>query len=303
MGGAINNKKKRAAITGAVVIVMSVLLVIGLGELAAWRNASSGYRLHLRFNFLNNLQKQAPVKLAGGRDIGFVEKIYQKDMQTYVQVYIENDLKDRIPVKPETQFAIFTTSLVGQKYINLYLPPAEPGDTFFQDGDIAEGIDPPSLDQMLLAVSSWFGGSSTEDVISSIGSKTDDFIKSFNAMINENQKDVSALFVDNKASFTSIQQKMNILMARAKSLSNDMDEISRSNKNDIHTILNNINEIDSSLDKITNSVKTGEGTVGKFLEDKQIKKNVDLSVKYAKDFVRCMREQPWVLMYKKPCKF
>ncbi len=99
------DRKTRVAV-GLMTVISIGTFVALLATLGRWQMSGEGVRLNLRFRFLNNLSQGAPVRISGGLPVGYVEKIYQKDLRTYVQIYLNKDLREKIPKRTETVFAI-----------------------------------------------------------------------------------------------------------------------------------------------------------------------------------------------------
>ena len=254
--------------------------------------------LILNITFLNNLSEGAPVRIAGGVNVGYVDKIYQKDLETYVTIYINNTLKDRIPKNSETRFDIFTQGLMGQKYINIYIPAAKEGDVFYKDGDEAIGYDPPSIDQMLISFSSWFDGKNGGQVLAEIVQETKKFVTTLNEILSENRADIRSTVQHTRESLTTISTQLNTLMTRLNVLTQDLSEISTQNKEDIKIMLQNIALISNDLNDITKKINSGKGTIGKIVQDEKLYENVYQTVKNANELFYKLKKEPWRLMFK-----
>ena len=113
-------KLSNEARVGLMVTVSFTVFIVLVGLLAKFNISRSGYQLRVYFGFLNDLRKGAPVKIAGGIRIGQVVDIKQSGEKTEVTVWIENKYK----LIKSTKFAIFTTGLIGEKYINVFVPPS-----------------------------------------------------------------------------------------------------------------------------------------------------------------------------------
>jgi phospholipid/cholesterol/gamma-HCH transport system substrate-binding protein len=258
----------------------------------------AGFVVNIKFNFLNNLGVNAPVKVAGGIPVGYVSAIYQKDLQTYASVYLKKDLENKIPKRPETVFTIFSSSLMGQKYINLTIPPAIEGDEFLKEGDEWVGVDPPSLDQMMLAFSSWFDGKNGGQILAEIITETKLFISNLNAIAAENRSDIRLTVKQARESFTALTQQIDVLMAKLTILSTNFTDISTKNKDDIQVMLANLSQISSELNTITQRINSGKGTVGKFLSDEEIYQTANDTLANARDLFLKLKQNPWMLLYK-----
>jgi len=290
--------RKVAIRVGAFVVVTLVVLIVMIAFVSRMQMKKAGFNLHIKFNFLNNLSINAPVKIAGGIPVGFVSAIYQKDLQTYVTLYIKKDLQDRIPKRPETIFTIFSSSLMGQKYVNVVIPPSQEGDEFLKDGDEWVGIDPPSLDQMMLAFSSWFDGKNGGQVVAEIMQQTQQFIANLNAIAAENRNDIRLTVKTARESFTTLATQLDLLMAKLTILSTNFSDISVKNKEDIEIMLANIAQISREMNTITQRVNSGKGTVGKFLADEELYKTANETLVNARDLFQKLKQNPWMLLYK-----
>lgn len=294
----MESTRKRAIWVGGMVIVGLTVFIILIGILSRWQMERAGFRMQLKFSFLNNLSEGSPVLIAGGIKVGFVEKIYQKDLQTYVQIYLNSELENKIPKKPESVFSIFTTGMMGEKYINLNIGKVEEGDTFFQDGDVWTGVNPPSIDQMMLAFSSWFDGKNGGQVIAEIMQETGKFISNLNAIATENRQDIRLTVKEARVTFANLSRQADTLMQKLNVLSGNISDISSRNKEDIEIMLSSLATVSNELNLITQRINSGRGTIGKFLNDDEIYKNANEAMVNAKEFFRVLKEKPYILLYK-----
>ena len=284
---------------GFMVLTSFLLFIVALGFISRWNLSRKGFMINVQFSFLNNLDEGAPVVVAGGINIGHVQEIYQKNLKTYAKIYIENSLVGKIPKNKETQFAIFTEGLIGQKYVNLNIGDIQEGDEFFQDGDETIGIDPPSIDQMLLAFSSWFDGKSGGQVLAQIVHETKLFIDNLNSIVSENKKDISLTIQTTRKSITSLSKQLNILVSRLNILSKNFADISNKNKQDIEIMLANISLISRDLNLITKRISSGKGSIGKFLTDDELYTDARETIKNARELFDILKSDPWRLLYKR----
>jgi len=294
----MDETKKVAIRVGAFVVVTLVVFVMMFAFVSRMQMKRAGFNLQIKFNFLNNLGINAPVKVAGGIPIGFVTRIYQKDLQTYVTVYLKKELENKIPKNPGTVFTIFSSSLMGQKYINVTIPPASEGDEFLKDDDEWVGIDPPSLDQMMLAFSSWFDGKNGGQVLAEIMQQTQLFIGNLNAIAAENRGDIRLTVKQAKESFSTLATQLDLLMAKLTILSTNFSDISVKNKEDIEIMLANIAQISKEMNTIAQRVNSGKGSAGKFLSDDELYQTANETLANARDLFQKLKQNPWMLLYK-----
>lgn len=293
------DKDKKTRVAVGVMSLISITTFIGLlAVLGRWQMSGEGVRLNLKFRFLNNLSTGAPVRISGGLPVGYVEKIFQKDLKTYVQIYLTKDLQGKIPKRVETVFAIYTTGLMGQKYINITIPEAKPSEVYFQDGDEWVGIDPPSIDQMMMAFSSWFDGKNGGQVLAEIMKETETFLSNLNGIVNENRGDIRQTIRQARESFTSLSGQLDTLMQKLNILSKNFTDISNQNKQDIQIMLENMSKISRDLNLITQRVNSGRGSVGLMIQDEELYKNANDAARHAKELFRKLEENPSLFLNK-----
>ncbi|HRP70519.1 MAG TPA: MlaD family protein, partial [Turneriella sp.] len=264
------DKERKIRLTVGIMTLVSLATFVALlAILGRWQMAGDGLKINLRFRFLNNLSTGAPVRISGGLPVGFVESIYQKDLKTYVQISLKKELLNKIPKRAETVFAIYTTGLMGQKYINITVPDGKENEVYFQSGDEWVGIDPPSVDQMMMAFSSWFDGKNGGQVLAEIMKETETFLSNLNSIVNENRGDIRTTIKQARASFTSLSAQLDTLMQKLNILSKNFTDISNQNKQDIQIMLENMSKISRDLNLITQRINSGRGSVGKLIQDEE----------------------------------
>lgn len=292
-------KDKRTRIAVGIMTIISVTTFVALlAVLGRWQVSGEGMHLSLKFRFLNNLATGAPVRISGGLPVGFVESIYQKDLKTYVMISLSKDLRGKIPKRVETVFAIYTTGLMGQKYINITIPDAKPDEVYFTDGDEWVGIDPPSIDQMMMAFSSWFDGKNGGQVLAEIMKETETFLANLNGIVNENRGDIRQTIRQARESFTSLSAQLDTLMQKLNILSKNFTDISNQNKQDIQIMLENMSKISRDLNLITQRVNSGRGSVGKLIQDEELYKNANEAAYHARELFRKLEENPSLFLNK-----
>ncbi|MCB1147151.1 MAG: MCE family protein, partial [Leptospiraceae bacterium] len=146
----MQKNRHQLALTGFLAIFISALVITAAAAFAGWQIKKDGFRITARFNFLGNLMEGAPVLIAGCIQVGKVEEIYQENLHTRLTLYLDSSLEGKIPNNSNTRVSVFTNNLLGEKYISLVPGEVQPGDRFLQEGDEIRGIDPPSVDQMML---------------------------------------------------------------------------------------------------------------------------------------------------------
>ncbi len=292
-------EERRASLwAGTAVVISLVAFLVILNVYVNWKSSSDGFLIHLKFNFLNGVTIGSPVKLSGGRNIGKVHDMYQKNLQTFLVLKLGNEMQGKIPVNDDTKFAIFSTSLFGQKYINLEMNPARPGEKVLGHNDVFTGVDPPSIDAMLTSLSYWFEGKSEEEVIAGMRNKMNLLSVLFASMMQENREDVSYISGVLKVYYDNLGPKLKIIETRLEESSQVIKGVSRE---DLLAISRNMETIATNYDSMQAAVRMQKGSAGKILSDNKIKKNMDEAVRYSKEFIQCINEHPLVLVYRESC--
>jgi phospholipid/cholesterol/gamma-HCH transport system substrate-binding protein len=295
--------RKRSIRAGAYVLIGFLILVVGSIVGARLHTARSGFTIDVAFSFLSNLTKNARVLLAGGREIGYVQDIFQKDRQTYVRLYLENTLKGVMPDNSETQIAIFSNNLMGQKYINIQFKEKLAGDKMIEPGQVVRGISPPSFEQMMLSFSSWFEGRSAGEVAEQIFAKAGLLRANIDAVVAENRDDLAVTMSGAKSYFSTISGQFEGLKTNISVIARNSEEILTAQQQSLAQLVANTASMAQNLESLEKALSTNRGTLGKFnKESKQLRDNIRLTIEYSRSFIKCIQERPWVIIYKESCK-
>jgi ABC-type transporter Mla subunit MlaD len=235
-------KLSNEARVGLLVTVSFTIFIVMVGVLAKINIAQSGNTLRVYFGFLNDLRKGAPVKIAGGITIGQVQDIKQSGEKTQVDIWVDKKFK----LIKKTKFAIFTTGIIGEKYINVFVPPSYDVEEFFNNGDMVYGIDPPSFDQMMLTFQGFLDKEGSQ-ILAEIFQNSNQFVNNLNKITAENRGDIRTSVVMLKGMIGTLTVKSQQLMDQLNQLTRNMAELSEKNKQDVSIALRQISETTSSL--------------------------------------------------------
>jgi phospholipid/cholesterol/gamma-HCH transport system substrate-binding protein len=277
-------------------ITISFTIFIALVAVLAKINVSrSGYSLRIYFGFLNDLRVSAPVKIAGGIKIGQVESIKQSGEKTEVTVWIDNKFR----LIKTTKFAIFTSGLIGEKYINVFVPPSSNVDEFLADGDRVYGLDPASFDQMMLTFQSFLQDENGGEMLAEIFQNSKMFVENLNNMSLDNKDDIRKTILAAKAMMIMLSEQSRLLMVQLNRMSVNVADLTEKNKEEISITMRNLSELTSNLNKIVFRLERGRGTLGKLLTDEEIYDNLKDASISAKDLFRNLKQDPSKLLFQK----
>lgn len=278
---------------GLLITVSFTVFILLVAVLAKINVSRSGYNLNIHFGFLNDLREGAPVKIAGGIRIGQVEKISQSGEKTEVSVWIDNKFR----LIKTTQFAIFTTGMIGEKYINVFVPPSADVETFLSDGDRIYGIDPASFDQMMLTFQSFLQDKNGGQILAEIFQNSSKFVDNLNLIVDDNKYDVRKSVLHLKTMIGTLAVQTKTFMEQLNILTGNMSQLSEKNKEDISIAIKNLSQITSDLNKIIFRIESGRGTLGKLLADEEIYENLKDASVSAKDLFHSLKNDPSKLLF------
>ncbi len=286
----LNNEAK----VGLMIIIGFTLFIVVVGMLAKINISQSGYTLRVYFSFLNDLRKGAPVKIAGGIKIGYVDSIKQSGEKTEVTVWIEK----KYSLIKNSKFAIFTSGLIGEKYINVFVPPSTEVEDFLKEGDKIYGMDPASFDQMMMTFQAFMQDESGGQVLAEIFQNSKKFVVNLNKIADDNKYDIRKAIITAKEMVANLNYQSNIMMAHVNKLSKNLSDLSEKNKDDVSITLRNLSEISTNLNKIIFRIEKGRGTLGRLLNEEDIYNNLKDASRSAKDLFRELKQDPSKLLFR-----
>jgi len=295
---------RRASIrAGAIVLLGFLVLILGAIIGARIHTARAGFTIDVAFSFLSNLTRNAKVLLAGGREVGYVQDIFQKDQQTYVRLYLQNSLRGKMPNTSDTQISIFSNNLMGQKYVNIQFQDLKPNQPVIEPGQVIRGISPPSFEQMMLSFSSWFEGRSAGEVAELIFAKAGLLRANVDAVMNENREDLAATLTGAKNYFTTISGQFEVLKTNVSLIARNSEEILTAQQQSLTQLISNSAAMAQNLEALEKALSHNRGSLGKFSkESKALRENVRQTIEYSRSFIKCIQERPWVIIYKESCR-
>jgi phospholipid/cholesterol/gamma-HCH transport system substrate-binding protein len=285
----INNEAK----VGLMITISFSIFITLIALLAKINVSQTGYKIKVYFGFLNDLRVGSPVKIAGGIRIGQVESIKQSGEKSEVTVWIDRKFK----LIKTTKFAIFTSGLIGEKYVNVFVPPSADVDEFLEDNDRVFGIDPASLDQMMMTFQSFMQDQSGGEILAEIFQNSKKFVQHLNEIAEDNKYDIRRSILAAKAMIVLLSYQSKIFMNNLNKFTKNMADLSERNKEEISITLRNLSEITMSINKIVFRLEKGRGTVGKLLVEEEVYENLKDASESAKDLFNALKKDPSKLFF------
>lgn len=286
-------KLNSEAKVGLMVMLSFTIFITFVALLAKINVARSGYNLRLYFGFLNGLSIGAPVRIAGGVKIGQVESISHSGEKTEVVIWIDNNYT----LLKTAKFAIFTTGLIGEKYINVFIPPSINVDDFFQDGEKVYAIDPASFDQMMLSFQAFLQDESGSQLLAKIFQNSEKFVENLNKISDENKDDIRQSVSGARWMITQTSDQLSQIMANLNRLSVNVADLSDKNREEISITMRNLSELSVNLNKIVYRLENGRGTLGKLLIEEEVYNNLKDASVSARELFRSLKQDPSKLFF------
>lgn len=281
------SRETRVGLTALAGLLAACVLVIFLGR---FHISSPGYKVMVKFRYVDSLKTAAPVLFGGGVRIGEVEDIRMVDGRVGVSIHVNKGVA--IPV--DSVISIHTSGILGEKYVQVGAGDASKG--LLAEGAEVEGVDPGSLDRTLqrvealtefleplLADPKFRGG--VQGILKGMAKLTDDL----GGMIAENRGDVRASVRDLKALTSDLRSRTGEL---GPMLKNANTILSDANTRKVVASLSSLESSLAKLDKILTQIENKKGTVGVLVFDDETGENLRV-------LLSDLKRHPWKLLWKK----
>jgi phospholipid/cholesterol/gamma-HCH transport system substrate-binding protein len=210
---------------GALVLVAAGLLVAFLFVLGNL-SLSSGWRFYVDFDFSGNIQPGAPVKVSGIK-VGKVEAVdfwggkMDPTVNRRVQVRLKVWVEDRVKesIRQDAEYFVNTAGVLGEQYLEI-----QPGNWEkppLAPNSVVRGVDPPRIDLIV--------------------ARAYEFLDSITSLLRDD-KDVIRDFLKNGASVVRT-----------------LDGILGENKQQIGSLINNLDKFTAETTKLVIDVRSGIG--------------------------------------------
>jgi phospholipid/cholesterol/gamma-HCH transport system substrate-binding protein len=265
-----------------------------------------GYKLSIEYDFLDNLQLGAKVKISGGPSIGYINNLDFKDGKIIVQVLIDGKYK----INRDAVFNIYSTSLVGQKYINVsgYNPSIT--NNYYTNNETIEGITPigfaRAIELLGAGVKNLMGQNNTDMAtkLKNVFANTADLIEGLNHMVNDNSKDIRqsiSAFSKTMNSTGDMMAKVNNTLGNIEAISKKLNSTVNSlDVDQLKSIVSNVNDITYQLKTISadlNQLSHDENTPLGMIRDSNVRTRLDNIIKNFEGFSEKIKNNPNALIW------
>jgi phospholipid/cholesterol/gamma-HCH transport system substrate-binding protein len=254
-----------------------IVLAVLIWKIEDFRFGVKGQRLHAIFDSVAGLDNKASVRIAGVR-VGEVKSVGLQGTRARISLVLDKP----IPLTVGTTARIANLGLLGEKYVEII--PGPPNAPPLPEGATLAGTTPPSIDDAMAKINDI--GSSIQKVTSQLaGSDVAGGIGRLLADIQLTSAEIRALVAENRANVSSSVRNIDVLTATlarelprlASQTQAALDQIStlvRENRGNVSDSLGNIRELTAklqtsadNLNKISGTIASGKGTIGKLVND------------------------------------
>jgi phospholipid/cholesterol/gamma-HCH transport system substrate-binding protein len=265
----------KVGIFATIILAVLGLLIWKVEDLNPFK--SKGQRIDAVFSSVAGLDDKASVRVAGVK-VGQVDGLGLQGNRARVTL----KLNEPIPLTVGTTARIANLGLLGEKYVELV--PGPPGAAPLPPDAVLIGTTPPSLDDAMAKINDI--GASIQEVTGQL--KDNDVGGGINSLIHDIQltsAELRALIAENRANVASgvrnFDQLSAILVRELPRLASQtnraLDQISTlvaENRGNVGSTTANLKELTSklqtsadNLNRISGKIASGEGTIGKLVND------------------------------------
>ena len=285
-------------VVAGLAVVMAMVLLIGQ---FAWFQKS--YTIYADFTDIEMLDTDFPVRLAGVkvgrvRDIQFVED----------KVRVAMSIKQEIGIREDAVITITTGIILGETYVQISI--GSPTAPYLENGTIVQGVDPVSTDRLMTTVQSVADRmdrlSASMDAILGEKEKADlreiiattrKLTDNIETITRENADNVRETILAYKQAAADLSQNLNRLSENMNKLVAKLSDVVDENRANVKEATETFSRVGpqleetiATLERITEKIDAGEGTIGKLVSEETIYEDARLALEDASDAFTSVRE-------------
>ncbi len=271
------NQVVKVGLFATICLIVLAVLVWKIEDLNPF--AKDDKKIQAEFDSVAGLDDKATVRVAGVR-VGRVDSVGLSGRRARVTLVLEQ------PVNlTEGSYArVANLGLLGEKYIELIPGPLDA--PLLAPGAVLPGKTPPSIDEAIAKINDI--GTSIQQITGSLsGASLGDSINRLISEFELTSREIRLVVAENRANLSSTLANANqasaILASELPRLADQMDRTLRQietlvadNRGNVSTSLANIREVTDRLqvsvdnvNKISGKIASGEGTIGKLVNDEK----------------------------------
>jgi phospholipid/cholesterol/gamma-HCH transport system substrate-binding protein len=300
-------KLNAEAKVGLLVLVGSVLLLYMIFAVGKYQfGEKKGYTLQAVFDSVAGLDTKSAVRMAGVK-IGLVEGVELEDSRAKVTMRIDPEVQ----IKRGTEAMIKTKGLLGEKYVE-FVPvalegkpsqqPSAAGESIYHDGDRVQAtVSPSDIDKLINQLSSI--SDDIKQVTSSLSQVlgTEQGERSMEDILNDLRQTTANI----KDFSITLQGDGSEMVTRLNELVANLNGVVGENRDNLKVTLENVKEASksaemalASIENATRKIDTGQGTLGKLVNDEGMYNNIDSAAKGLSDYTSRIERMKTVIGFR-----
>ena len=279
-------------------VVFSTLLIFfyGIRFLQNETFQKSTFSFNVVFNDLQGLDVSDDVKMLG-KKIGRISGTKIIGQKIAVELTIDNSFAFKIPIDSEIE--ITQSDLMGGKFISIY--PGKDNDKYILDGETIAGKNAEivSLTQDI--------GDLAKRLNDTFGDNQKGQIKSTIANIQSTSTLIEEFMINNQDLITQTDKdNLHSLLENINSISNNLDSLLLSEKENIKNSIEKFNlfmedlpslglkldDISTMLQNIINNINSGDGTLSKLIKDNELHDNLNGAISDFRSLLDDVKDNP-----------
>jgi len=296
----MKKKQKVNYIAIGVFIFIGVVLFI-IGVMFAGRYSyvmGGGYRLRLEYTYLDDLLVGAKVRVGGGMTVGHVQEINFKNKNLEAVIVIDRGLK----INRTASFHIFSTSLVGVKYIDIQN--YDPNYTnYYKPDEVITGVSPLGMSRIMELIGGMAGGivnnTNGGKGLNKVLSDLTGLIASLNRIVTSSEGDIRMSvkeLSENLSRTGDMVTKLDHTLGQLDQMVTSLNAATSGiDKKKVGAIVNNIDVTTRQLKILTtelNRLSNDKSSALYLMRDKQFKQRIDNTVKNLEAFSKILKDKP-----------
>ncbi len=250
-------------------------------------------RVQAVFPSVAGLDEKSPVRIAGVR-VGIVDRIQLEGDRALVTLAVDRAVKLHEGARAE----VTSLGLLGDKYVELL--PGDPAAPHLKRGTVLQGTSPVGFDQALKNVSGAFdnlealtaslrqslGSPEGERRLTEIIENVRELTASIRDLVAANRTNVDATLANVRSFSESLKTELPRFADKLVALADDIDSLVKQNRGNVDATLGNVKELTAelrvtaeNLNKITGKIASGQGSVGKLVNEDTTANNLNAALK------------------------
>ena len=289
-------KINRLAWVGIVIFGSLLVFFYGIRFLQEETFQKSTFKFNVVFNDLQGLDISDDVKMLG-KKIGRISGTKLIGQKIAVELVLDNTFAFKIPI--DSKFEITQSDLMGSKFISVY--PGKDNDKYILDGETVAGenAEVVSLTQDI--------GDLAKRLNNTFGREQQNQIKNTISNIELSSKSLQE-FIELNKDMIKDEDKENLhsMLANINSISSDLEYILREESenlrqsvqyfndfmNTVPEISKEINDISIMVASIVNNVNSGSGSISKMINEDELYNNINGLIVDARSLVDDVKDNP-----------